>query len=42
MNINDVLMTLKEMREMEEQKYREIYNSNVAYFRILELLDALY
>ncbi len=42
MNINDVLMVLKEMREMEEQKYREIYNSNVAYFRILELLDALY
>ncbi len=42
MNINDVLMAMIEMKKMEEQKFTEIYNSNIAYFRILELLDALY
>ena len=42
MNINDVLLALKEKKEIEEEKYRQIYLSNIAYFRILEILDALY
>ncbi len=42
LNINDVLTVLKEKKEMEEEKFRQIYNSNVAYFKILEIIDALY
>jgi len=42
LNINDVLTVLKEKKEMEEEKFKQIYNSNVAYFKILEIIDALY